>query len=63
VNPDEEHAYRKAVLELIAKPEMRTQMGLNARASVADKSWTANNAQLFEHYRHAMQIKEADRVA
>jgi phosphatidylinositol alpha 1,6-mannosyltransferase len=63
VNPDKENAYRKAVLELIAQPGRRREIGLNARDSVAGKSWTANNAQLFEHYRHAIQIKEADRVA
>ena len=63
VNPDIENSYREAVLELIEKPEMREQIGMNARDSVAGKSWTANNAQLFEHYRHAIQIKEADRVA
>jgi len=63
VNPDEENAYRKAVLELIGQPGRRREIGLNARDSVAGKSWTANNAQLFEHYRHAIQIKEADRVA
>ena len=63
VNPDEENTYRKAVLELIAQPGRRREIGLNARDSVAGKSWTANNAQLFEHYRHAIQIKDADRVA
>ena len=63
VNPDEENCYRKAVIDLIEKPELRNQIGLTARESVAGKSWTANNAQLFEHYRHAIQIKEAARVA
>jgi phosphatidylinositol alpha 1,6-mannosyltransferase len=63
VNPDEENAYRDVVLKLIEDPALRREIGLNARDSVADKSWTANNAQLFEHYRNAIQIKEADRVA
>jgi phosphatidylinositol alpha 1,6-mannosyltransferase len=61
VNPDEENAYRSVVQELIADPELRKQIGLEAREAVADKSWSANNAQLFEHYRSAMQIKDASR--
>lgn len=59
VNPDEDNAYRNIVLELIEKPELREEIGLNARNAVADKSWSANNAQLFEHYRNAIQIKES----
>lgn len=60
VNPDEENAYRKVVLELIADANLRKEIGLNARNAVADKSWTANNAQLFEHYQNAIEIKDAN---
>ena len=63
VNPDEPNAYRKVVLDLIAHPGLRREVGLNARDAVADKSWTANNAQLFEHYRQAIQLHEVSRVA
>lgn len=59
VNPDDDNAYRNIVLELIEKPELREEIGWNARNAVADKSWSANNAQLFEHYRNAIQIKES----
>ena len=61
VNPDMDNAYRSVVQELIDNPELRKQIGLKARASVSDKSWSANNAQLFEHYRNAIQIKDASR--
>lgn len=59
VNPDEDNAYRNVVVELIENPALREQIGLNARNAVADKSWSANNAQLFEHYRKAIEIKDS----
>ena len=59
VNPDNHNAYREVVLELIQNPELRDEIGLSARNAVADKSWSANNAQLFEHYRSAMKIKSS----
>lgn len=66
VNPDDENAYRNAVQQLIDNPDLRRAIGLKARTSVSSKSWTANNAQLFEHYRNAIEIKGStfgDKVA
>jgi glycosyltransferase involved in cell wall biosynthesis len=63
VNPDEPNAYRQVVIELINNPELRKNVGLNARTGVIDKSWSSNNAQLFDHYLNAIRIKNEDRVA
>jgi phosphatidylinositol alpha 1,6-mannosyltransferase len=63
VNPDEPNAYRQVVIELIDNPELRKTVGLNARTGVIDKSWSSNNAQLFDHYLNAIKIKNEDRVA
>jgi phosphatidylinositol alpha 1,6-mannosyltransferase len=66
VNPDDENAYRNAVQQLIDNPDLRRAIGLKARTSVSSKSWAANNAQLFEHYRNAIEIKGStfgDKVA
>jgi len=63
VNPDEPNAYRQVVIELINNPELRKTIGSNARTGVIDKSWSSNNAQLFDHYLNAIKIKNEDRVA
>lgn len=60
VNPDETNAYRTAVLQLIEDPFLRKAIGIKARKAVANKSWTANNALLFEHYQSAIQEKIAN---
>ena len=52
VNPREDKAYRTAVKRILKRADVRHEMRLKARASVADKSWANNNARLFEHYRN-----------
>ena len=63
VNPDVPNAYRNQVIELIESPELRKSIGQAAREAVAGKSWHANNAQLFEHYRTAIKINDGDLAA
>lgn len=66
VNPDEENAYRNAVQQLIDNPDLRRVIGSKARSAVSNKSWAANNSQLFEHYQNAIEIKGStvgDKVA
>ncbi len=50
VDPSEPEAYRKAVKKILKHADLRQDMRINARASVAGKSWSANNAKLFKHY-------------
>ena len=50
VDPREPKAYRKAVKKILKHADIRHDMRVNARASVAGKSWAANNAKLFKHY-------------
>ena len=50
VDPREPDAYRKAVKKILKHADVRRDMRVNARASVAGKSWSANNAKLFKHY-------------
>jgi len=52
VDPREDKAYRTAVKRILKRADVRHEMRLKARASVADKSWANNNARLFEHYRN-----------
>lgn len=59
VNPDLENSYRQVVAQLINDSELRLKIGANARQSVLQKSWSSNNAQLFEHYRHAIHVKRS----
>ena len=59
VDPEEPGAYREAVEQLVRAPAMRTLLGQNAREAVSGKSWEANNAELFNHYRSSVQMKQA----
>jgi phosphatidylinositol alpha 1,6-mannosyltransferase len=63
VNPDVPNAYRDQVIELVESEELRTSIGEAAREAVTGKSWQANNAQLFEHYRAAIRINDGDVAA
>lgn len=53
VDPQQSKGYLKAVLSLL-DTERRNQIIANSLASVANKSWSANNAKLMDYYRQAI---------
>ena len=54
VDPDLENSYLQSVQLLLDNPSLRSELGRNAVAAMAGKSWHANNAQLLEHYERVM---------
>ena len=56
VDPENENAYRGAIEKLLADEPTRELIGVSAREAVLGKSWRANNEQLVDHYRSAIDI-------
>ena len=63
VHPSKKHAYHKPVKHLLDDATLRARIGEQARRAVLLKSWEANNAQLIEHYRGAMELNRIQRAA
>lgn len=60
VNPTDEGAYRRAVVELM-DDSLRAQMSQNARISVLENTWAKNNNALLEIYEQAIQDSSTSR--
>jgi phosphatidylinositol alpha 1,6-mannosyltransferase len=63
VEPGNAGAIAEAVAALVADPARRTAFGLDARGSVARRTWTAVGDALLEHYDAAMAAVGAARAA
>jgi phosphatidylinositol alpha 1,6-mannosyltransferase len=57
--PDEPEALRDATERLLAQPAWRARLALQARASVAARSWEALGDELLGRYRNAMRANHS----
>jgi phosphatidylinositol alpha 1,6-mannosyltransferase len=57
VHPALDHGFNQTVANLVIDEPLRARIGEQARRSVLNKSWEANNANLVEHYKNAIQLQ------
>jgi phosphatidylinositol alpha 1,6-mannosyltransferase len=62
VEPAQWGAFRQAVELLKENPQLRAAMSVAGRASVAEKTWEANNQRLLTFYEEAQRVAAGSAV-
>ena len=59
VHPTRFQGFNETVATLVADESLRARIGEQARRAVLNKSWEANNANLVDHYKSAIQLQRS----